>query len=108
MISRHSFRIALVFIALTMSAQQSPPDNPFPPELEQPNVRLPNGKLQSQEILKADYQRTLEDARSLAILATGLKADLEKGDYNVLSLATLKKTGEIDRLARRIRDRLKR
>jgi len=34
--------------------------------------------------------------------------DLEKNDYNVLSLATLKKIDEIDKLAKRIHDRLKR
>jgi hypothetical protein len=36
-----------------------------------------------------------------------LKDDLEKNDHNVLSLATLKKTEEIEKLAKRIRDRLK-
>jgi len=58
--------------------------------------------------LKADYQKTLEDARALSKLADELKADLEKSDYNVLSVGTLKKTDDINRLARRIRDRLKR
>jgi hypothetical protein len=33
--------------------------------------------------------------------------DLEKNDRYVLSIATLKKTEEIERLAKRIRDRLK-
>jgi hypothetical protein len=33
---------------------------------------------------------------------------MEKNDYNVLSLATLKKVDEIDKLAKRIHDRLKR
>ena len=41
-------------------------------------------------------------------LAGELKADLEKSDYNILSVGTLKKTEDIDRLAKRIRDRLKR
>ena len=57
---------------------------------------------------KADYQRNLEDARALSKLAGELKADLEKSDYNILSVGTLKKTEYIDRLAKRIRDRLKR
>jgi hypothetical protein len=41
-------------------------------------------------------------------LADELKAALEKSDYNVLSVGTLKKTDDIDRLAKRIRERLKR
>jgi hypothetical protein len=106
----HPFRIALLLAAsLAMTAQQGPPEHPFPPEPEHPeDLRLPNGKLQQDEILKAEYQKTLEDARSLAKMAGELKTDLEKGDYNVLSIATLKKTDEIDRLARRIHDRLRR
>lgn len=104
------FRIAVLLAAsLAVTAQQGPPGREFPPEPEHPeDVRLPNGTLQREEILKADYQKTLEDARTLAMLAGGLKSDLEKGDPNVLSIATLKKTDEIDRLARRIHDRLRR
>ena len=45
---------------------------------------------------------------SLPLAHFTLKADLEKSDYNVLSLGTLKKIDDIDRLAKRIRDRLKR
>jgi len=109
MILTHVFRIALLLsVALAMTAQQGPPGREFPPETEPPeDVRLPNGKLQREEILKADYQKTLEDARALSKLADQLKSDLEKGDYNVLSIGTLKKTDEIDRLAKRIRDRLR-
>lgn len=99
--------VLLLAFALAMTAQQGPPDVTAPPPEPPEDVRLPNGKLQREEILKADYQKTLEDARALSKLADELKGDLEKGDYNVLSLATLKKTDDIDRLAKRIHDRLK-
>jgi hypothetical protein len=102
------FRSVLLFaLALALTAQQGPPDRPLPPETPE-EVRLPNGKLQREEILKADYQKTLEDARALSKLAGQLQADLEKSDYNVLAVGTLKKTDDIGRLAKRIRDRLKR
>jgi hypothetical protein len=108
MISPLICRIALLLsLTLTVTAQQGPPERQLPPEPPE-DVRLPNGKLQREEILKADYQKTLEDARALSKLADELKVDLEKNDYNVLSVGTLKKTDDIDRLARRIRDRLKR
>ncbi len=108
MISPVPFRIMLLLLlALALTAQQGPPDRTLPPETPE-DVRLPNGRLQREEILKADYQKTLEDARALSKLADELKSDLEKSDYNVLSLGTLKKTDDIDRLAKRIRDRLKR
>jgi hypothetical protein len=108
MISTNTLRIALLFsLSLALTAQQGPPERSLPPEPPE-DLRLPNGKLQREEILKADYQKTLEDARALSKLADELKADLEKNDYNVLSIGTLKKTDDIDRLAKRIRDRLRR
>ena len=87
---------------------QAPPPYPHPlPDDDQEDVRLPNGKLQRDEIVKAEYQRSVEDARQLAKLADELKADLEKTDRNVLSITTLKKTEEIEKLAKRIHDRMK-
>lgn len=79
-----------------------------PPESDKSSdVRLPNGKLQNDEILKADHEKSVQDAAQLIDLAEGLKRDLEKDDTHVLSLASLKKTEEIEKLARRIRSRLK-
>jgi hypothetical protein len=100
--------VCFVFvIALLAQSQQGPPPRPRPgDEAEEP--RLPNGKLQRDEILKADFQKTLDDARELSRLADELKADLEKNDRYVLSIPTLKKTEDIEKLAKRIHDRLKR
>jgi len=101
-------RIVLVLAAaLGLAAQQTPPGRQFPPETPPDDIRLPNGKLQRDEILKAEYQKSLDDARELSRLADELKLDLEKNDRNVLSIATLKKTEEIEKIAKRIHDRLK-
>ena len=70
-------------------------------------VKLPNGKSQQEEILKADYQKTLQDASELVRLAEQLQDDLIKEDRHVLSLASLKKAEDIEKLARKIRTRLK-
>ena len=94
-----------LFLALAISAQ--PPPRPRPGDEPPEDARLPNGKLQRDEILKADFQKSLDDARELSKLAEELKTDLEKNDRYVLSIATLKKTEEIEKLAKRIRDRLK-
>jgi hypothetical protein len=102
-------RISLILAAaFVLAAQQPPPHVPPIPDVPNEDVRLPSGKLQREEILKADYQKSLEDARMLSKLADQLKVDLERNDYNVLSLATLKKVDEIDKLAKHIHDRLKR
>ena len=74
---------------------------------EEEDVVLPNGKLQKDEILKAEHQQNLKDAADLAELAEQLKIDLEKNDRYILSMATLKKTDDIEKLAKRIRARLR-
>jgi hypothetical protein len=73
---------------------------------QEDDVILPNGKPQKDEILKAEHQQNLKDAAELADLAEQLKIDLEKNDRYVLSMATLKKTDDIEKLAKRIRARL--
>ena len=70
------------------------------------DTRLPNGKSQQEEILKAEHEKSLKDAAMLIDLAEQLRADLEKNDRYVLSVATLKKTEEIEKIAKRIRTRL--
>ena len=94
-----------LLLALVISAQ--PPPHPRPGDEPTEDARLPNGKLQREEILKADFQKSLDDARELSKLAEALKTDLEKNDRYVLSIATLKKTEDIEKLAKRIHDRLK-
>ena len=70
--------------------------------------KLPNGKSQKEEILKADYKKNLEDAAELVKLSQDLQSDLMKDDRYVVSVKTLKKTDDIERLAKNIRGRLKR
>lgn len=96
--------LALCAGMLTFALQRGPGGRPDRPTEED---RLPNGKLQSDEILKAEYQANLKDAAELMQLAEQLKLDLEKNETHVLSMATLKKTDDIEKLARRIRTRLR-
>lgn len=79
----------------------------MPGPANQSEIRLPNGKSQRDEILKAEYQDNLRDAAKLADLAQDLKESLERDDRYVLSLATLKKTEEIEKLVKKIRSRLR-
>jgi hypothetical protein len=75
---------------------------------EEPELRLPSGKSQKEEMLKADYENSLRDAERLVKLSEEFKAELEKQGRHVLSVSTLRKIEEIERLARRIRSRLRR
>ena len=94
----------ILLSSIAVNAQRLPrkPGDPDEP------LRLPNGKLQQDEILKADHEKDVADARELARLATELRDEIEKGDAHVLSVATIKKTEEIEKISKRIRSRIKR
>jgi hypothetical protein len=73
----------------------------------QQDVQLPSGKSQRDEILKAERDQNLKDAAQLVDLSQQLQQELEKNDRYVFSLNTLKKTDEIEKLARKIRSRVR-
>ena len=97
---------AAILIPLALFAQQAADRLPEPAKPSE--TRLPNGKLQQEEIMKADHEKSVRDAAQLIELAEALKRDLEKDDTHVLSISSLKKTEDIEKLAKRIRSRIKR
>ena len=92
--------LALLVLAIPLAAQE--------PNSADRDVRLPSGKSQREEILKADHEKDLKDAAALVELAEQLKQELEKNDRHVLSVASIRKAEEIEKLAKRIRARLRR
>jgi len=81
-------------------------EGPVPVTQPQEDVKLPNGKSPRDEILKAEHEENLKDAAHLVEMAEELKADLEKNDRFILSMDTLKKTDDIEKLVKKIRSRL--
>ena len=79
-----------------------------PPRQGQPQEAPPDVKLPREAIVKDDYKRNLQDAARLASLAEELKSELENGDKYVVSVKTMKKAEDIEKLARNIHSRLKR
>ena len=77
---------------------------PTMPDPDRPRMK----RSQVEEILKADYVKSLEDASKLVQLSEELKIELEKSNQNVLSMTALKKAEEIEKIAKRIRGRMKR
>src|SRR5689334_17728909 len=96
---------AALLVPLVLFPQRA--DRPQEPQKSE-DVRLPHGKRQQDEILKADQDKSVKDAAQLIDLAESIKQELEKNDSQVLSVSSLKKTEEIEKIARRIRARLKR
>jgi hypothetical protein len=98
---KHWFRrgsaVALVGAALAL-AQVAPHED----------SKLPNGKSQRDEILKAEHHANVKDATELVDLAQQLQQEVEKNDRFVLSISAMKKTDEIEKLAKKIRARMRR
>ena len=93
-------------LLIPLCAQQHTVRQPSDSE-KSSETRLPNGKLQQDEILRADHEKSVQEAAQLIELAEGLKRDLEKDEAHVLSISSIKKTEDIEKIARRIRSRLK-
>jgi hypothetical protein len=101
-------RCALIVSMAALTSVAGPAQGPVPPPPSQKeDVVLPNGKSQKDEILRAEYQQNLKDAAQLTELAQQLQLDLEKNDKFVLSIATLKKTEDIEKLVKKIRSRMR-
>ncbi|HZT30778.1 MAG TPA: hypothetical protein VFA33_12890 [Bryobacteraceae bacterium] len=94
----------LLAVTSPPAATQAPLGRPTRPG----DATLPNGKSQAEAILKADHEKDLKDAAQLVELSEQLKEELEKNDRHVLSVSSLKKTEEIEKIAKRIRSRLRR
>ncbi|MDX2178783.1 MAG: hypothetical protein SFV18_04255 [Bryobacteraceae bacterium] len=88
--------------ALAVGAQSFPQIDHTKPE----PVRLPNGKLQSEEILKSDHEQTLKDLAEMKKLLANLEDELSKNDRHVLSIGAIKKLEDVERLSKKIRSRM--
>ena len=104
---RRCVPVLFLLACVTLSAVAQRGGGRRGPGEDDQEVVLPNGKLQRDEIAKAEHQQNLRDAADLAELAEQLKIDLEKNDRYVVSMATIKKTDDIEKLAKRIRGRLR-
>lgn len=107
LIARPWISIVLLTFLPLLAQQEKPPDSPEPPG-SSADIKLPNGKSQREEILKADYRKNLKDAAELVELAQSLQEEMEKETSHVLSISSLRKTEEIEKLAKRIRSRMRR
>ena len=110
---KHVLRRRALFLWLAVATAFGLPQaaGPRPPgvdsETQDHDLKLPNGKSQRDEILKAEHEENLKDAARLVEMSQDLKADLEKNDTFVLSMGTIKKTDDIEKLVKKIRSRMR-
>lgn len=72
-------RALLLLVPAALCARLLSAQKTLPPLSETPeDVRLPNGKRQQDEILKAEYEQNVKDAQELLNIARSFEEDLEK------------------------------
>jgi hypothetical protein len=105
--TRRNTLLSLLASPLAAAAQQQEERKlPIPPDPRE-DQKLPNGKSRNDAIAKKQHEEALKDADDLIAAAQDLKGALEHAGNYVVNVSTLKKTEEIEKLARRIRGRLK-
>lgn len=98
-------RRAVCLVSTSVAAQVIPP---FSDRDKEKAPRLPDGTLQSEAILKAEYKQLLEDSIKLQSLGKEIEEELQKNQHHVLSLGILKKLDEVEKVSKRMRGRYKR
>jgi hypothetical protein len=100
--------VAVSVAAAKPSNQQSrPQDEPGLPPSPDKDERLPNGKSQRDEIARHEHADALKDADALVEAAEALRDELKRAGNYTVPVSSVRKTEEIEKLARRIRGRLK-
>ncbi len=97
-----------LILAAVMAFAAAGPAAPQSGPADMTTRRMPDGRTQAEVVLQHEHRQALEEAAELLKLAEELKADLEKNTHHILSLDSIRTTEEIEKLAKKIRKRLKR
>ena len=95
------YAVLLLLVSFVVSFAQAPSQKG--PE----EITLPNGKKWSDAIAEADHQSDVKDARALAALTVEIRDDIEAGDKFVLSLKTLRKIDDADKILKKLGARMR-
>lgn len=98
-------RRELVALLPILAAAQTPPG--FPQPGEKPK-RLPDGRLQSEAILKEDYERNLRELDQMAKLLKRVEEAVSKAEPGRTAGGVVKDLEEVEKLSRRIHSRMRR
>ena len=105
-------RATLLLAGCLLAGSWAPAQRPEEPDEIGPRGRptrpFPGAKDMRDEIMKAEHAKSIKDAEQLMRLSQELRDELEKNTRFVLSLSSLKKTEEIEKIAKRIRNRMQR
>ena len=80
----------------------------LPAGAQQSENRLPNGKSRDLAIMKADHAKSKDDVAEILELAQALQEDLDGSQEYVVDLKSLRRAERIEKLARNVKNRMKR
>jgi len=104
---RQSLVSLLAVPAIALAQAQDDRRLPIPKSPDEDDGRLPNGKSQKDEIARQQHEEALKDVESLLSSAEELKSELKRAGIYVVPVESVRRTEEIEKLAKRIRGRLK-
>jgi len=81
--------------------------NPFPDSPRPSDSIPPIGPSRSLRLLKESFEQTQKDTTQLHELVTELKREMENANEDVFSLTVMKKAEAIEKLAEKIKNRMK-
>lgn len=101
--------ISLALLGLPSRAQRGRPLGTIPPPISaEPEPTIPPlEQTLRRKMVKASYARLQKDTEQLVKLTSELKAEVDKANEDTLSLGVIKKAEEIEKLAEKIRNRMK-
>ena len=112
-----SIPFAVCFLLIVLAGLQAKPsfcqdvNRPLPPFPDQTGPVDPDQEKRAHELeKKANQERQAQlkrDTETLLRLATELKQDVDKSSENTLSIDVIQKAGQIEKLARSIKDKMK-
>lgn len=101
--------LASPLAAVPRQNSRQQPDEDHLPTAPNPNEdkRLPDGRSQKLLIAKEEHEQALKEAQNLVLLAEQLRDEIEHAGNYVVPVSSVKKTEDIEHLARKIRGRLR-
>jgi hypothetical protein len=87
--------------------QQFPGQNRFPAQSPSPETFPKSSQKRKKALLDYNFKKLKQHAQDLAELAKSLQTEIEKSNENVLSLEIVKKAGQAEKLAKKIKDEAK-
>lgn len=99
--------VPMVILSGDRGLAQRRPGPLSPPKAADDDLPTPKGPSRQLKMMKESFEQTQKDTAELYDLAAQLKDEVDKADENTLSLDVVKKAESVEKLAEKIKNRMK-